>query len=39
MILGLTLSLEKKSNWLVIALLPGMSTALYLVSTTTQKKE
>lgn len=38
MILELTLSLEKKSEWLVVVLLTGIPLALYLVSTTIQKK-
>lgn len=39
MILELTLSLEKKSDWLVVVLLPGIPIVLYLVSTTIPKKE
>lgn len=39
MILELTLSLEKKSDWLAVVLLPGIPIALYLVCTTIQKKE
>lgn len=39
MILELTLSLEKKSDWPVVVLLPGIPIALYLVCTTIQKKE
>lgn len=39
MILELTLSLEKKSDWIVVVFLPGIPIVLYLVSTTIPKKE